>query len=78
MLSDKNTYETLKKDPTNITHKKVNDLIKLWKNKNYINESMANSLKSISPLTARFYDSSNSHKSNKLVSLTKVSKTGGP
>ena len=29
MLADKNTYQTLKRDPTNTTHKKVNDPIKL-------------------------------------------------
>ena len=55
MLSVKNIYETFKRVPTNTTHKNFNDLIKLWKNKNYINESMSNSLKSSNPLAARFY-----------------------
>ena len=46
MLSDKNTYGTLKRDPTNTIHKKVDGLVKFWKNENYVNESMSNSLKS--------------------------------
>ena len=33
MLSDKNAYEHLKKDLTNITHNKVSNLIKLWRKK---------------------------------------------
>ena len=50
MLSDKKTYEPLKKDPTNITHNKVNNLIKLWREKNYITENLAHTLKSSNPL----------------------------
>ena len=46
MLSDTTTYIPLKKDPTNTTQKKVNDLVKNWKKKNYINDSMAKLLKS--------------------------------
>ena len=38
MLSDSSTYILLKKDATNTTQKKVNDLLKLWKKKNYILE----------------------------------------
>ena len=65
MLTDENTFETLKRNPTNLTHEKVNDLIKLWKNKNYINESIFNSLKSSShPLPARFYGLPKIHKPN--------------
>ena len=62
MLSDKNTYETFKRDPTNTTHRKVNDLVKLWKNRNYITESMSNLLKSSNPLPARFYGLPKIHK----------------
>ena len=36
MLSDKKTYEPLKKDPTNAIHNKVNNLMKLWKEKNLL------------------------------------------
>ena len=55
MLSDSITYTPLKKDLTNTAQRKVNDLIKIWENKNYINDSMAKSLKSDNPLPARFY-----------------------
>ena len=75
MLSDKNTYKTLKGDPTNITHKTFNDLIKLWKNKNYINESMSNSLKSSKPLLTRFYSLTKIHKPNNPLRLIVSSPT---
>ena len=64
MLSDKKTYEPLKKDPTNTIHNKVNNAIKLWNDKNYINEITANSLKSSNPLPARFYGLPKIHKLN--------------
>ena len=56
VLADKKTYEPLKKDPTNTIHNKVNNLIKIWKEKNYISVKIANSLKSSNPLPARFYE----------------------
>ena len=55
MLLDKKSYEPLKKDPTNTIHNKVKDLIKLWKDENYIFENTAKSLKPSKPLPARFY-----------------------
>ena len=64
MLSDTRTYIPLKKDPTNTTQKKVNDLIKNWEKKNYINDSMAKSLKSDNPLPTRFYGLPKIHKPN--------------
>ena len=39
ILSDETTYIPLEKDPTNTTQNKVKNLIKLWKDKNYINDS---------------------------------------
>ena len=41
MLSDKKIYEPLKTDPTNTTHNKVINFIKLWRDKNYISENQA-------------------------------------
>ena len=64
MLSDKKTYEPLKRDPTNVIHNKVNNLMKLWKDKNYVNENTANSLKSSNLLPARFYGLPKIHKVN--------------
>ena len=64
MLLDKNTYETLQRDSKNTTHKKYNDFIKLWKNKNYINASMSTSLKLNNLLPARFYSLPKIHKPN--------------
>ena len=55
---------TSEKDPTNTTQTKVNDLIKIWEKKNYINDSMAKSLKSDNPLPARFYGLPKIHKPN--------------
>ena len=62
ILSDKKPYVLLKKDPTNMTHKKVNNLINLWKKKNYITGTVANSLKSNNPLPAKFYGLPKIHK----------------
>ena len=64
MLADKKIYEPLKKDLTNITHNKINNLIKLWKDKNYISINITNSLKSRNPLPARFYGLPKIHKPN--------------
>ena len=64
MLSDKKAYEPLKKDPTNITHNKVNNLIKIWREKNYIIENLAHTLKSSNPLPAKFYGLPKIHKPN--------------
>ena len=64
MLSDKKTYVPLKKDPTNTIHNKVNNVIKLWKDKNYISKITTNSLKSSNPLPDRFYGLPKIHKMN--------------
>ena len=64
MLSDKKTYEPLKKDPTNTIRNKVNNIIKLWKSKNYINEKIAYYFKSSNPLPTRFYGLPKIHKPN--------------
>ena len=64
ILSDKKTYEPLKKDPTNITHKKVNNLIKLWSEENYITANLAHTLKSSNPLPVKFYCLPKIHKPN--------------
>ena len=55
MLSNKKTYEPLKKDPTNITHNRLNNLIKVWREKNYITENLAHILKSSNRLPEKFY-----------------------
>ena len=64
MLVDKKTQEPLKKDPTNTIHNRVNNLIKIWTEKNYISVNIANSLKSSNPLPARFYGLPKIHKPN--------------
>ena len=64
MLSDNSTYTPLKKDPTLITQKKVNNLIKIWKNKNYIDENLAKSLTSHNSSPARLYGLPKTHKPN--------------
>ena len=64
MLSDNKTYEPLKKDPTNITHNKANNLIKLWREKNYITEKLAQTLKPSNPSQAKFYVLPKIHKPN--------------
>ena len=64
MLSDRRTYTSLKKYPTNTTQRKVNDFIKIWEEKNYTNDSMAKSQKSDNPLPARFYGLPKIHKPN--------------
>ena len=48
-------YEPFKKDPTNTIHNKVNNIIKLWKSKKYINGKIAYYLESGDLLPARFY-----------------------
>ena len=64
MLPDKKTYEPPKKDPTSTIYNKVNNIIKIWKSKNFINEKIAYSLKSSNPLPARFYGLPKIHKPN--------------
>ena len=64
MLSDKKTYEPLKKDPINITYNKAKNLIKLWREKNYITENLAHTLKSSNPLPVKFYGLPKIHKPN--------------
>ena len=55
IFSDKKTYQLSRKDPRNITHNKVNNLKNLWRKKDYITDSVTNSLKSHNPLPTRFY-----------------------
>ena len=64
MLYGKKTYIPLKKDPKNVTQNKVNNLIKLWKDSNYILNSLAKSLKADNLFPARFYGLSKIHKPN--------------
>ena len=62
--NSKSTDNFLKNNPdiyhTNTIHNKVNNIIKLWKSKNYINEKIAYSLKSSNPLPDSFTDYQNS------------------
>lgn len=66
LLSDSNTYEKLKTDPTNKYQKQNNDLIKKWENGNLISANLANKLKI-----------NNSH-SPKIYGLPKLHKEGIP
>jgi hypothetical protein len=36
MLQDRNTYENVKKDPTNVMTRSVREMLTRWKNRNYI------------------------------------------
>ena len=67
MLPDKKTYEPLKTDPTNTIHNKVNNPIKMGKDKNYVTGNIANSLKPSNPLPDRFSGLAKIHKLNYLL-----------
>ena len=55
LLSDNSTYTPLKRDPTLTIQKKVNNLTKIWKKKNYIDDNLVESLTSHNSSPARLY-----------------------
>ena len=62
LLSDNSTHTPLKRDPTLTIQKKVNNLIKIQKNKNYIDDSLVKSLISHKFSPARLYGLPKIHK----------------
>jgi len=64
LLSDINTYTLIKKDPSTSIEKKLNDLIKYWYNKEYINKSEMLKLRSSDSLLPKAYGLPKIHKEN--------------
>ena len=62
LLSDQNTYEPLKKDPTNMYKTKLIALLRKWKNEKTISDKLYHRLYPTSDLPARFYGLPKIHK----------------
>jgi hypothetical protein len=64
-LSDTNTYTKIKKDLTNITEKKTNDIIKIWYTKKFINEVTYKKLITKHSQAPKIYFKPKIHKENR-------------
>lgn len=64
LLNDQNTYTEIKTDPTNVTQNKNNNLIKEWKNKQYITQNEAKQLTIHNAHPPKFYALLKTHKPN--------------
>ena len=64
LLQDQNTYEPLKKDPTNNYKTKLIAILRKWKSEKTISDSLYHRLYPTSDLPARFYGLPKVHKSN--------------
>jgi len=64
VLSDINTYTLIKKDPSTSIERKLNDLLRYWYNKDYINKSELLKLRSSDSLLPKTYGLPKIHKEN--------------
>ena len=64
LLKDENTYEALKKDPTNIYKSKLINILRDWRNNKRISDTLYHRLYPTSDLPPRFYGLPKIHKNN--------------
>jgi predicted GIY-YIG superfamily endonuclease len=64
LLEDKDTYEKLKKDPTNIYKNRLISILREWKNKRSITDNLYHRIYPTSDIAPKFYGLPKIHKAN--------------
>jgi hypothetical protein len=77
LLNDQTTYKKLNKDPINLTKRKVNTLVKSWRDNGIIDELTYNHLKNTSGILPRCYGLPKIHKKDHPLRII-VSSVGSP